>query len=216
MYKVVINFLPNEIIEYNFKQRGKHIGMYSGGLLLCNSSEFRNLCTNILKECPFEAFYWYLGVAYYDDKKDEDRSDIFKFTVKNAPSLITKANDEFKVPNSISEIPNLSRNCLLIVPKCLGEYQKYAHLGSFIRKASHSQIDQLWGTIGNRIGYVMECSEFTKFDKNIPLWISTHGNGVNWLHIRFDSSPKYLEWVPNLTKFKTKDGEEIMINFFKK
>ena len=26
------------------------------------------------------------------------------------------------------------------------------------------------------------------------LWLSTHGKGVAWLHIRIDLTPKYISW----------------------
>jgi len=32
-----------------------------------------------------------------------------------------------------------------------------------------------------------------------PLWISTAGMGVNWLHVRLDSRPKYYRHAPYKT-----------------
>ena len=29
-----------------------------------------------------------------------------------------------------------------------------------------------------------------------PLWVSTSGLGVYWLHVRLDSSPKYFQHTP--------------------
>lgn len=30
----------------------------------------------------------------------------------------------------------------------------------------------------------------------VPLWVSTSGLGVSWLHVRLDSRPKYYTYAP--------------------
>lgn len=30
------------------------------------------------------------------------------------------------------------------------------------------------------------------FQPNKKLWLSTHGKGVSWLHVRIDKTPKYI------------------------
>ena len=39
---------------------------------------------------------------------------------------------------------------------------------------------------------------FTQLKKNHNklLWLSTHGKGVAWLHVRIDDSPKYISYIP--------------------
>jgi hypothetical protein len=33
-----------------------------------------------------------------------------------------------------------------------------------------------------------------KKNKNKLFWLSTHGKGVGWLHMRIDDSPKYISY----------------------
>lgn len=37
---------------------------------------------------------------------------------------------------------------------------------------------------------------FNKLNNKInkKFWLSTHGKGVGWLHIRIDESPTYISW----------------------
>ena len=39
-------------------------------------------------------------------------------------------------------------------------------------------------------------SELVKKISNKPLWLSTAGNGVHWLHVRISSKPKYYRYAP--------------------
>jgi hypothetical protein len=79
-------------------------------------------------------------------------------------------------------VPNLGRTSELIVPRGIASSETYVHLASFLRGAPPSQIDALW-----------RCAAETVL-RNLsdrPLWLSTAGAGVAWLHVRVDRVPKY-------------------------
>jgi len=66
----------------------------------------------------------------------------------------------------------------------IGTDQPYAHLAGFIRAAPVNQIQAFWrvtaAAVMERLG-------------EQPLWLSTSGLGVAWLHARLDSRPKYYQ-----------------------
>ncbi|MEZ5961798.1 MAG: hypothetical protein R3C30_15450 [Hyphomonadaceae bacterium] len=84
---------------------------------------------------------------------------------------------------------NLGGDAELIVPCDSGE-GAYAHLVSFLRTAPRGQIRTLWRKTGEVAERWMQASP------QRPLWISTSGLGVSWLHVRIDARPKYYSHGP--------------------
>jgi hypothetical protein len=80
--------------------------------------------------------------------------------------------------------PNLDRTALLVVPEPY-QNRKYGHIAEFIRNAPSQQIHKV---------LILLAQTVKEHGPEYP-WISTHGHGVPWLHIRLDSIPRYLEWV---------------------
>lgn len=82
---------------------------------------------------------------------------------------------------------NLGGDALLVVPAARAADSAYPHLAPFLRHAPPDQIRALWRrtaeTLTGRLG-------------DAPLWLSTAGGGVNWLHLRIDTVPKYYSHAP--------------------
>ncbi len=80
---------------------------------------------------------------------------------------------------------NLSGDAVLVVPEPVRADREgwldYGDLTRFLRHAPAEQQRALWtaagGAVADRLGG--------------PLWISTAGMGVPWLHVRLDRRPKY-------------------------
>jgi hypothetical protein len=68
------------------------------------------------------------------------------------------------------------------VPCPLGNDSAYGHLAAFVRLAPEDQRHALWQSVGN----AMVLRLGTR-----PVWLSTAGAGVSWLHVRLDDRPKY-------------------------
>lgn len=79
-------------------------------------------------------------------------------------------------------VPNLGGTSELIVPHGIAAPQTYVHLAGFLRGAPAPQIDALWRCVAETA--LRNLSEE-------PLWLSTAGAGVAWLHVRVDRTPKY-------------------------
>jgi hypothetical protein len=60
-------------------------------------------------------------------------------------------------------------------------------LAAFIRRAPRTQVHDLWRVVGATMEGQLSA---------MPVWLSTAGMGVSWLHIRLDSRPKYYGFRP--------------------
>ena len=94
-------------------------------------------------------------------------------------------------------IPNLGRTSELIVPRGNTPHgqashanvalRTYVHLAAFLRGAPATQIHALWRCVAATVLRRMS---------DRPLWLSTAGAGVAWLHVRVDPTPKYYAHAP--------------------
>jgi len=87
----------------------------------------------------------------------------------------------------LAMFPNLRGDALLIVPSLQGSISADGHLAAFVREAPEYQKHLLW----QKVGQVMEQRVSAE-----PIWLSTAGAGVPWLHIRLDLRPKYYGHQP--------------------
>lgn len=90
-------------------------------------------------------------------------------------------------PDDVATFVNLGGDALLVAPCPLGEPQHYAHLLAFLRGGPADQQRGFWRALGRamvqRVG-------------GRPVWLSTSGAGVAWLHARLDDRPKYIQHGP--------------------
>ena len=78
--------------------------------------------------------------------------------------------------------PNLSGDTVLVVP-IPKKGKSYATLKDFVDNAPMKQQQELWALVAKEAK--KQVKEFGK------VWISTHGLGVPYLHVRIASQPKY-------------------------
>lgn len=154
-----------------------------------NDAEFRSFFLSILVEAPFCAYRWETPPI-----NTTTANRIFEFVLLNDPRLDrppdTRSFSSYFDPDSkdgIVAFPNLGNDAFLVVPSPRDEASAYGHLAAFVRQASLSQNHALWQTVGQ----VMEQQLNPK-----PIWLSTAGGGVSWLHVRLDSYPKYYGFSP--------------------
>lgn len=79
---------------------------------------------------------------------------------------------------------NFAGDARLVVPCAPRPNSPFAHLAQFLRHASERQIDALFELVGTLV-----CEHARESDQ--PLWVSTAGMAVAWVHVRLDSRPKY-------------------------
>ena len=94
--------------------------------------------------------------------------------------------EHFRSDRSVVAFSNLGRDSLLIAP-CPRPGRDFAHLARFMKEADDNQADELWRQVGASVLGRMG---------DVPVWLSTAGLGISWLHVRLDSRPKYYRYAP--------------------
>ncbi len=150
--------------------------------------DFRKFYNQLLISAPFKAFFWELPpmVAQAVDQS-------FEFVLVNSNTLarVSPMGKAFKAYFTTEEpivvFENLGKDATLVVPTPKGKQSTYPHLAQFVRTGPENQIDAFWQIVGQT------------YRDNIsdrPLWLSTSGLGVYWLHVRLDTYPKYYTYRP--------------------
>lgn len=75
----------------------------------------------------------------------------------------------------------------MVVPSPVADVAAYGHLAAFVRLARQDQRDALWRKVGEAMSKRVGAR---------PVWLSTAGAGVSWLHVRLDDRPKYYGFEP--------------------
>ena len=70
-------------------------------------------------------------------------------------------------------------------PSAVQAESAYGHIAAFARNAPQAQAAAFWAKVGS----TYESLVAQKGDR--PVWLSTEGSGVPWLHVRMDARPKY-------------------------
>jgi hypothetical protein len=155
-----------------------------------NDAEFRAWFNQLLAESPFSAFRWETPPLISTNTNRP-----FEFVLHDSPGLAEKPDvaafsDHFyraAADQIVVQFSNLGRDAILVVPCPLGPYSAYGHLAAFVRDAPPAQQQLLWQTVGE----VLQARLNQK-----PVWLSTAGAGVSWLHVRLDDRPKYYGHAP--------------------
>ena len=154
-----------------------------------NDPLFRHKFNSILASSPFTAFKWETPCVTLDTFTQP-----FEFVLLNSPTLIRRPN-----PNAFAEhfvkspgqdvlvFRNLGRDAIMIVPQLKTTESAYGHLAAFVREAPESQQHALWQAVGKAMLRRISAR---------PVWLSTAGGGVSWLHVRLDDRPKYYGFDP--------------------
>ena len=99
--------------------------------------------------------------------------------------------------SEIAVFENLGGDALLLAPRRVGPLDAYGHLAAFVRRAPAPQVRELWqrtaSVVRERLG-------------EDPIWLSTAGLGVAWVHIRLDSRPKYYRHAPYSIRMSSGSG----------
>lgn len=107
-------------------------------------------------------------------------------TNHNLPDIQNPSSFQKYIDNSknkyVVAFPNLSKDCILVIPMPR-RGKNYATLKDFIDNAPKRQQQEFWKKVAKVARkYMKEWGE---------VWISVHGLGVHYTHVRIDSTPKY-------------------------
>ena len=155
--------------------------------LLRDSPEFSDWYSELLTESPFDSFFWE-HPPLTDSSVDCDA----EFVIIDAPMLagLTPNEHPFRAyfgGDDVVTFQSLGGDATLIAPSPGESRSGYGHLATFLREAPPGQVNALWRRVGRAVSRSLSAA---------PLWLSTSGLCVAWLHIRLDSTPKYYQHRP--------------------
>jgi hypothetical protein len=151
--------------------------------------EFRAMFSDLLANSRFSAFRWETPPV-----TTATVGRPFEFVLLDSPALAGDADPRAFAQHfgrssdrGVMVFPNLGRDAVMVVPSPIAAESCYAHLAAFVRGAPEWQRHALWRAVGEaavaRVG-------------SKPVWLSTAGAGVSWLHVRLDDRPKYYGYAP--------------------
>jgi hypothetical protein len=150
--------------------------------------DFREMFNALLADAPYSAFRWETRAV-----SRATLSQPFEFVVLDSPELARSPDpnafaEHFgSSANGVVTFPNLGGDAIMVVPCPVGEAEAYAHLAAFMRLAPDSQRHALWQAVSVAMARRVGAK---------PVWLSTAGAGVSWLHVRLDDRPKYYGYRP--------------------
>jgi hypothetical protein len=154
-----------------------------------NDADFRAWFLDLLADAPFSAFRWETPPITAATCNRP-----FEYVLLDSPGLARNPDaDAFAErfggadDEGIVEFPNLGKDAIMVVPCPHASHSVYGHLAAFVREAPEPQRHALW----KRVGAAMQRRLSAK-----PVWLSTAGAGVSWLHVRLDDQPKYYGYAP--------------------
>lgn len=185
---------PNRITRYTLTRDAAPLSFSDVLDLWQKDANFRNYFTQLLADSPFAAYRWETPAL-----TTSNAIQAFQFVLLNAPGFCARKTDRTAfdsyftaddTDHGVVAFANLGGDATLVVPSPRMTVEAYGHLAAFIRLAPKPQIDALWRIVSNAVK--------TRIGRS-PLWISTAGGGVAWLHVRIDSHPKYYGYSPYTT-----------------
>jgi hypothetical protein len=151
---------------------------------------FRSDFNDILAGAPFAAFRWETPCV-----TSSTLTRPFEFVLLDSPHLVRRPEPEAFAEHfegvsgaEVVVFPNLGGDAVMVVPcPIAAPSSPYGHLAAFVREAPDRQCHSFW----QAVGHAMARRVGTK-----PVWLSTAGAGVSWLHVRLDDRPKYYGFGP--------------------
>lgn len=160
---------------------------------LCQTSvEFCSFLTATFAGPDFDAFFWECPPLRTRTLDAEFECVLIDAAaLRNAEAEIGPFAEHFhraRDDQSVIVFPNLNGDATLVVPAPrVTDQSCYAHLATFLRLGPEVQVRDFWQTVG------LTAMEHVS---DQPLWLSTSGTGVFWLHVRLDTRPKYYQHRP--------------------
>ena len=140
-----------------------------------------------MKTAAFTAFRWETPPLSSSDLEQP-----FECLLHDSPDLDVRADPTdfetyFQDDKEVVSFKNLGGDALLVVPCPCSTSANYSHIGAFHRSAPKPQQHTYWIAVAQAVKARINSQ---------PLWLSTAGGGVDWLHMRLDERPKYYRHLP--------------------
>jgi hypothetical protein len=184
------NLDQNRTIKVGIDAHSSPISFHDVRRAWQDNEEFRSFFISLLANAPFTAFRWETPPIC-----TATAARAFEFVLLDSPGLAPTADPKafaeyFAKPpdrENVVTFSNLGNDALLVVPCPIAPPSAYRHLATFVREAPEPQQHSLWVTVAKAMQQRL---------RKTPVWLSTAGAGVSWLHVRLDDRPKYYGYRP--------------------
>eukprot|EP00977_Amphora_coffeiformis_P013268 scaffold3421_cov181-Amphora_coffeaeformis.AAC.8 len=189
------------IFETGDKKKPVSVQQWTRDMIDIDSSSFQSFLS-VLRQNPYQAFFFETRPV----TAAKLATTTFEFVLVDAPAL-----HDFAVarpdPQAFAEYFNsctnacvftsLHKDATLVAPKPPPDAAEnnnnnlatYSHLADFCRKANSELVAATWKLAIQT--YVQQVER----QATLPLWFSTSGMGIAWLHFRIDQRPKYYTYA---------------------
>jgi len=177
--------------RYTLTELGKPMTYLQVIRYWAGNSAFNDYFSAVLAASEFPAFFWECAPL-----SRATLGQTFEFVLANSPQLAGVRADPApflaycrrRPPgDEVVRFDNLGGDAVLVTPCTEAADTDWPHLAGFVRTAPARIRHEFWSCAGAAI--------FDNLDQR-PLWISTSGLGVYWLHLRLDTRPKYYTFEP--------------------
>lgn len=188
---------PDRVV-LDARRDGRPLGRAAFFDALGREEALRTALTEVLAGSRFEAFAWETA-PLHDGTADRP----FAMAIVDSPGLRrVQPEPEPFLPQlgraRVRTFANLGGDAVLVVPHP-DAAPGAAHLARFVRASGRapppSGKEQAAPDIAAEL-WTAVAAAVAAWPANRPLWVSTAGLGVHWLHVRLDARPKYYRHRP--------------------
>jgi hypothetical protein len=191
MWQAQSELLNSNVSKYIVIEHGKPLTNAQVIRNLAGNDEFNDFISTVLAASAFPAFFWECAPI--------SRPSLglpFEFVIVNSTQLVDVPADPAPflpycsrrpVCETVVRFDNLSGDAVLVSPCPITSDTAWPHLADFVRTAPALIKREFWSCAGAAL--------LENLDQR-PLWLSTSGLGVYWLHLRLDTRPKYYTHEP--------------------
>ncbi|MEM7221979.1 MAG: hypothetical protein AAF495_03310 [Pseudomonadota bacterium] len=185
---IAVSESAGTLLKVRILEKGRTLSFTEVLDLWESDSDFVDLIIATFKQSGFHGYIWETPAVSSESKHRR-----FEFIIHNWPhasglpdhQTFADYFDTETAAEGIVAFENLGRDALLIVPSPYRETADYSGLAEFFREAPFGQQRGLWRALGRQ-------AKSRLSDR--PMWLSVAGGGIQWLHIRLDSTPKYYRY----------------------
>ena len=167
---------------------GEHCLSFAGLLdSLAARGDFREVFQREMSAAPFVAFRWETPPLTRESLEQPFQCLLHDSPDLDVPSDPTDFDAYFRQDAEVVCFENLGADAMLVAPCPISDSTNYSHIAAFHRSAPAGQQHAFWETVAG--------AALKRLDRQ-ALWLNTAGGGVDWLHVRLDSRPKYYRYAP--------------------
>ena len=188
MYALQVESVSVDITKYSIFSESELLQYDQVIALWTTDFAFRTFFIEVLSAAPYRTYRFETPPVC-----KQKSADLFEFVLIDSPELDVKADlSPFaehitSAQMDVVDFDNLAGDARLVVPCPQFSDSVYPHIAAFMRQAPQSQKHNL-------IQRVARCLMHKLNQQTV--WLNTAGGGVDWLHVRLDSRPKYYVYHP--------------------